>query len=66
MPNPENHGQRKTRRRHQKSRNGCFECKRRRIKCDEEKPACLISGYSITLTKCFFIPGAVAINAFNH
>ncbi|PSN58923.1 hypothetical protein BS50DRAFT_538129 [Corynespora cassiicola Philippines] len=25
---------------HRKSRNGCRECKRRRIKCDEEKPGC--------------------------
>ncbi|KAL2866201.1 Zn(II)2Cys6 transcription factor domain-containing protein [Aspergillus lucknowensis] len=28
------------RRRHRKSRNGCMECKRRRIKCDEMKPSC--------------------------
>ncbi|PSN58954.1 hypothetical protein BS50DRAFT_566210 [Corynespora cassiicola Philippines] len=25
---------------HRKSRNGCRECRRRRIKCDEEKPQC--------------------------
>ncbi|KAF2030546.1 hypothetical protein EK21DRAFT_100414 [Setomelanomma holmii] len=30
----------KTRRHHVKSRAGCFECKRRRVKCDEAKPAC--------------------------
>ncbi|CAI6337820.1 unnamed protein product [Periconia digitata] len=29
-----------TRRAHRKSRNGCNECKRRRIKCGEEKPQC--------------------------
>ncbi|KUJ14208.1 uncharacterized protein LY89DRAFT_589586 [Mollisia scopiformis] len=26
---------------HHKTRNGCSECKRKRIKCDEAKPACL-------------------------
>ncbi|KAL4727711.1 hypothetical protein ACLX1H_004397 [Fusarium chlamydosporum] len=30
----------KLRRRHRKSRNGCLECKRRHIKCDEKRPAC--------------------------
>ncbi|KAF9735070.1 hypothetical protein PMIN06_000844 [Paraphaeosphaeria minitans] len=29
-----------TRRAHQKSKTGCAECKRRRIKCSEEKPRC--------------------------
>ncbi|KAE8373852.1 hypothetical protein BDV26DRAFT_54858 [Aspergillus bertholletiae] len=29
-----------SRRSHRKSRNGCANCKRRRIKCDETKPAC--------------------------
>ncbi|KAB8235752.1 Zn(II)2Cys6 transcription factor [Aspergillus alliaceus] len=29
-----------SRRSHRKSRNGCSNCKRRRIKCDEVKPAC--------------------------
>ncbi|KAJ4989967.1 sterol uptake control protein 2 [Stagonosporopsis vannaccii] len=29
------------RRAHRKSRGGCTECKRRHIKCDEEKPSCL-------------------------
>ncbi|KAJ9653813.1 hypothetical protein H2198_007041 [Neophaeococcomyces mojaviensis] len=29
-----------TRRTHRKSRNGCFQCKNRRIKCDEADPAC--------------------------
>ncbi|KAF5022426.1 hypothetical protein F66182_5511 [Fusarium sp. NRRL 66182] len=28
------------RRPHRKSRNGCFNCKRRKVKCDEVKPAC--------------------------
>lgn len=29
-----------TRRSHKKSRNGCFSCKARKIKCDETRPAC--------------------------
>ncbi|KAL8667265.1 MAG: hypothetical protein Q9202_000838 [Teloschistes flavicans] len=29
-----------SRRSHQKSRNGCSQCKKRRIKCDEIRPAC--------------------------
>ena len=31
---------RKTRRSHKKSRNGCAECKRRHIRCDERQPSC--------------------------
>ncbi|EFQ98210.1 hypothetical protein MGYG_01246 [Nannizzia gypsea CBS 118893] len=55
---PEDPGQRKTRRRHQKSRNGCFECKRRRIKCDEEKPACVrcVSGFYKCIYPSTFTP----------
>ncbi|KAK7415077.1 hypothetical protein QQZ08_012437 [Neonectria magnoliae] len=30
----------KLRRAHRKSRNGCWECKRRHIKCDESRPKC--------------------------
>lgn len=30
----------KLRRAHRKSRNGCWECKRRHIKCDEARPSC--------------------------
>ncbi|EED19544.1 conserved hypothetical protein [Talaromyces stipitatus ATCC 10500] len=30
-----------TRRSHNKSRRGCLECKRRRVKCDESRPRCL-------------------------
>ena len=30
----------KTRRSHRKSRNGCIECKRRHIRCDEGRPTC--------------------------
>lgn len=30
----------KSRRSHRKSRNGCVECKRRHIRCDEGRPAC--------------------------
>lgn len=39
---------------HQKSRNGCLTCKRRRVKCDETKPICqkcqhmnLVCGYTL-------------------
>ncbi|KAF7717115.1 Fungal Zn(2)-Cys(6) binuclear cluster domain-containing protein [Penicillium ucsense] len=34
----------RTRRSHQKSRHGCAECKRRRIKCDETTPVCTNCG----------------------
>ncbi|EGP83227.1 uncharacterized protein MYCGRDRAFT_77156 [Zymoseptoria tritici IPO323] len=37
-PHDKNHGL--SRRTHRKSRAGCIECKRRRIKCDEVKPSC--------------------------
>ncbi|KAL2833874.1 hypothetical protein BDW59DRAFT_138239 [Aspergillus cavernicola] len=30
------------RRRHKKSREGCLECKRRHVKCDERRPTCLL------------------------
>ncbi|KAL4988790.1 hypothetical protein BDW68DRAFT_186981 [Aspergillus falconensis] len=40
------------RRRHRKSRNGCAECKRRRIKCDEVKPSC--SRCILTMQKCVY------------
>ncbi|EMD62748.1 hypothetical protein COCSADRAFT_146826 [Bipolaris sorokiniana ND90Pr] len=40
------------RRSHTKSRNGCIQCKRRRIKCDEEKSGC---GYCMRRgTRCVF------------
>ncbi|OTB00361.1 hypothetical protein M426DRAFT_324400 [Hypoxylon sp. CI-4A] len=34
------HSHTRTRRTHKKSRAGCFNCKQRRIKCDEHKPTC--------------------------
>ncbi|KAH7086077.1 hypothetical protein BKA63DRAFT_32403 [Paraphoma chrysanthemicola] len=37
---PTNQNVKATRRHHTKSRTGCFECKRRRVKCDETRPAC--------------------------
>ncbi|KAL4805910.1 hypothetical protein BDV18DRAFT_140153 [Aspergillus unguis] len=40
------------RRRHRKSRNGCMECKRRRIKCDEVKPSC--SRCILTMQQCIY------------
>ncbi|KAH7129222.1 hypothetical protein EDB81DRAFT_140116 [Dactylonectria macrodidyma] len=33
-----------SRRHHKKSRNGCLECKRRHIKCDEQQPICANCG----------------------
>ena len=42
------------RRTHRKSRNGCLECKRRHIKCDEARPAC--SNCSISDRTCSFPP----------
>ncbi|KAJ9194398.1 transcriptional regulator family: Fungal Specific TF [Paecilomyces variotii] len=30
-----------TRRTHRKSRHGCLQCKRRRVKCDEQRPQCM-------------------------
>ncbi|KAF1811897.1 hypothetical protein P152DRAFT_488116 [Eremomyces bilateralis CBS 781.70] len=55
MATPENQSQspvRKTRRRHQKSRNGCIECRRRRVKCDEMKPSCTRCVWA--LDKCIY------------
>ncbi|KAK2760697.1 hypothetical protein FQN54_001932 [Arachnomyces sp. PD_36] len=51
-PGNQNDNGGKTRRRHLKSRNGCFECKRRRVKCDEMKPSCLRC--VLSLDKCFY------------
>ncbi|KAF2760271.1 hypothetical protein EJ05DRAFT_474164 [Pseudovirgaria hyperparasitica] len=36
----DSNGKKYVRRNHRKSRAGCQNCKRRRVKCDEEKPAC--------------------------
>ncbi|KAL4882992.1 hypothetical protein BJY04DRAFT_216709 [Aspergillus karnatakaensis] len=44
------------RRRHRKSRNGCMECKRRRIKCDEMKPSC--SRCVLTRQPCIWPPAS--------
>ncbi|KAL4995530.1 hypothetical protein BDV10DRAFT_196609 [Aspergillus recurvatus] len=49
------------RRRHRKSRNGCAECKRRRIKCDEVKPSC--SRCLLTMQKCIYAPTAPTTQA---
>ncbi|KAM5355244.1 hypothetical protein ACJ41O_001890 [Fusarium nematophilum] len=40
------------RRKHRKSRQGCLECKRRHIKCDETRPIC--SNCSITERECSY------------
>ncbi|EXK78284.1 hypothetical protein FOQG_17042 [Fusarium oxysporum f. sp. raphani 54005] len=42
------------RRRHQKSRNGCTNCKSRRVKCDERKPQC--SNCVRRGLRCSFLP----------
>ncbi|KPM34701.1 hypothetical protein AK830_g11875 [Neonectria ditissima] len=42
----------KLRRAHRKSRNGCWECKRRHIKCDETRPKC--SNCSVSERDCSF------------
>ncbi|KAF4445880.1 sterol uptake control protein 2 [Fusarium austroafricanum] len=44
----------KPRRTHRKSRNGCWECKRRHIKCDEKRPAC--SNCVVSERTCSFPP----------
>ncbi|KAF2627221.1 hypothetical protein BU25DRAFT_342366 [Macroventuria anomochaeta] len=44
---------RKTRRHHQKSRDGCLECKRRRKKCDESRPSC--TRCILGLIKCLYL-----------
>ena len=46
----------KLRRRHRKSRNGCLECKRRHIKCDEKRPAC--GNCIVSERTCSFPPSA--------
>lgn len=42
----------KTRRPHTKSRNGCIECKRRHIRCDEGQPSC--TNCEVAERTCFF------------
>ncbi|KAM0556051.1 hypothetical protein ACHAPJ_006036 [Fusarium lateritium] len=44
----------KLRRAHRKSRNGCWECKRRHIKCDENRPSC--SNCVVSERTCSFPP----------
>ncbi|OAA46324.1 Zn(2)-C6 fungal-type DNA-binding domain protein [Metarhizium rileyi] len=51
MPPPKTH-----RRSHRKSRNGCVECKRRHIRCDERRPAC--ANCAIAERTCVFPPAA--------
>ncbi|EKJ69963.1 hypothetical protein FPSE_09808 [Fusarium pseudograminearum CS3096] len=46
----------KLRRRHRKSRNGCLECKRRHIKCDEKRPSC--GNCIVSERSCSFPPAA--------
>ncbi|KAI5458568.1 hypothetical protein BGZ63DRAFT_406967 [Mariannaea sp. PMI_226] len=48
----------KLRRAHRKSRNGCWECKRRHIKCDEARPAC--SNCVVSERTCSFPRNAVS------
>ncbi|KAL2825346.1 hypothetical protein BDW59DRAFT_172424 [Aspergillus cavernicola] len=58
MLTPEAQSNFRPRRRHRKSRNGCLECKRRRIKCDEIKPSC--SRCILTLQDCIYAPASQA------
>ncbi|RMJ19709.1 hypothetical protein BHE90_006889 [Fusarium euwallaceae] len=51
----------KLRRAHRKSRNGCWECKRRHIKCDESRPAC--SNCVVSERSCSFPPSTAATAA---
>ncbi|TLS30390.1 hypothetical protein PpBr36_02445 [Pyricularia pennisetigena] len=43
---------------HKKSRTGCFRCKGRRVKCDEQRPAC--GGCSRHMVECVYPPPAPA------
>ncbi|CEL09014.1 hypothetical protein ASPCAL12158 [Aspergillus calidoustus] len=54
MLTPDAQSKFRPRRRHKKSRNGCMECKRRRIKCDEMKPSC--SRCILTRQECIYRP----------
>ncbi|KAL2835323.1 hypothetical protein BJY01DRAFT_252790 [Aspergillus pseudoustus] len=54
MLTPDAQSKFRPRRRHKKSRNGCMECKRRRIKCDEIKPSC--SRCILTRQDCIYQP----------
>ncbi|KAL2822627.1 hypothetical protein BJX63DRAFT_127153 [Aspergillus granulosus] len=54
MLTPDPQSKFRPRRRHKKSRNGCMECKRRRIKCDEAKPSC--SRCILTKQDCIYQP----------
>ncbi|EXF82389.1 hypothetical protein CFIO01_01849 [Colletotrichum fioriniae PJ7] len=47
-----------TRRSHKKSRNGCAECKRRHIRCDERQPSC--ANCEVAERACFFPPPKVS------
>ncbi|KAK1657432.1 hypothetical protein BDP55DRAFT_685790 [Colletotrichum godetiae] len=47
-----------TRRSHKKSRNGCAECKRRHIRCDERRPSC--ANCEVAERACFFPPPKVS------
>ncbi|KAK3361791.1 Upc2 protein [Lasiosphaeria ovina] len=47
------------RRVHKKSRYGCHECKKRRIKCDEARPSC--SGCSTSGRRCPFLDAAATL-----
>ncbi|ORX96640.1 hypothetical protein BCR34DRAFT_677306 [Clohesyomyces aquaticus] len=65
MFNPENQSpgsiKHRARRCHQKSRTGCRECKRRRIKCDEEKPSC--TRCVLSLKSCVYTHAAPSVDS---
>ncbi|OBS22415.1 hypothetical protein FPOA_08752 [Fusarium poae] len=50
----------KLRRRHRKSRNGCLECKRRHIKCDEKRPVC--GNCTVSERSCSFPSSAAPVS----
>ncbi|KAK0120102.1 hypothetical protein ONS95_011512 [Cadophora gregata] len=46
-------------RQHKKSKNGCLQCKQRKVKCDERRPLCLnCSKHFRNMEKCDFAPPA--------
>ena len=54
----------KNRRSHKKSRNGCTECKRRHIRCDERRPAC--ANCAVADLPCSFPKPAAVDAAASH
>ncbi|CEJ79928.1 Putative Sterol uptake control protein 2 [[Torrubiella] hemipterigena] len=64
IPNTPGGSALKTRRSHRKSRNGCAECKRRHIRCDERRPEC--SNCSIADRACAYPNAAPTATAASN